>query len=147
MDREALAWTAGFFDGEGHTGTQTGKFYPFITVGQKYPELLERLRDIWKCGRITKSSSMWRIDVNGLERVQFVIGSMWPWLGDVKKEQAAKVLVKARRLPGRSFPRRACPYGHLYDEKNTYTRPDGKGRGCRECRKDARKGVKDALDE
>ncbi len=26
-----------------------------------------------------------------------------------------------------------CPQGHAYDEANTYWRPDGKGRECREC--------------
>ena len=30
-----------------------------------------------------------------------------------------------------------CPRGHLYDKANTYLRPDGKGRGCRECRREA----------
>lgn len=28
-----------------------------------------------------------------------------------------------------------CPRGHAYDEVNTYLRPDGKGRDCRECRR------------
>ena len=28
-----------------------------------------------------------------------------------------------------------CPKGHQYDEENTYWRPDGKGRYCRQCRK------------
>lgn len=27
-----------------------------------------------------------------------------------------------------------CPRGHAYSAENTYTRPDGKGRGCNECR-------------
>lgn len=26
-----------------------------------------------------------------------------------------------------------CPYGHPYDEANTYVRPDGRGRECRAC--------------
>lgn len=133
MRREDLAWCAGFFDGEGHTGTQTGRKYPFITVGQKYPELLYRLQKVWQCGRITHSSRMWRIDVNGFERVQFVIALMWPWLGAVKREQASIVMVRARELPGRGHPRRTCPYGHPYDEVNTYFRPDGKGRDCLAC--------------
>jgi hypothetical protein len=27
-----------------------------------------------------------------------------------------------------------CKWGHPYNEANTYRRPDGTGRGCRECR-------------
>lgn len=30
-----------------------------------------------------------------------------------------------------------CPRGHAYDDANTYWRPDGKGRGCRQCRREA----------
>ncbi len=143
IDRTDRAWAAGFFDGEGHTGTQTGKSYPFIAVGQKYPELLEKLQEVWQCGRITQDSRMYRISVNGFERVQFVIALMWPWLGGVKRDQATKVLVKARKLPGRAVPRKTCPHNHPYDESNTYLRPDGKGRGCKQCRK----GERYALDE
>ena len=29
-----------------------------------------------------------------------------------------------------------CPKLHEYDEENTYVRPDGKGRGCKQCRRD-----------
>ena len=28
-----------------------------------------------------------------------------------------------------------CHRGHPYDEENTYVRPDGRGRDCRECRR------------
>lgn len=30
-----------------------------------------------------------------------------------------------------------CPEGHAYDAANTYVRPDGGGRGCRACRREA----------
>jgi hypothetical protein len=31
-----------------------------------------------------------------------------------------------------------CPKGHIYDLFNTYIRPDGTGRGCKICRKEAK---------
>lgn len=41
---------------------------------------------------------------------------------------------KGRRQPE---PKTACPDGHPYHGENVYQRPDRKGRGCKECGREA----------
>lgn len=38
---------------------------------------------------------------------------------------------------GRHFRATHCPKGHPYDGENLYIRPDGMGRGCKECRRES----------
>lgn len=113
IEREKLAWAAGFFDGEGHTGcTQAySKEYEKVDgavsiltsdrismqVSQVDLKCLERFVDAiggvgtingpYKDKRETSSPIyMWR--VSGVNRVELVIEKLWPWLSDVKKKQA-----------------------------------------------------------
>ena len=41
-----------------------------------------------------------------------------------------------RRGNGGRKPATSCPRGHRYEGANVYVRPDGRGRGCRTCRKE-----------
>lgn len=106
INREELAWAAGFFDGEGCTTVSAHKNGPrkgyknlHITVAQTDKRPLERLLSIWKKGKIygpytrknnPRVSPYYKLNISGLENVNKVISSMWPWLGDIKREQAIR---------------------------------------------------------
>lgn len=99
MNREELAWAAGFFDGEGCTtftvnsGLPTK--YPRLSVSQKHEEVLLKFQlAVGGLGTIvvnrTRGGWIWRC--TKFEHVQAVIAMLWPWLGPVKKAQAKRRL-------------------------------------------------------
>lgn len=106
IDREELAWAAGFLDGEGcFTGAyrtvtkDTRTFYPLLTVSQVHRPSLRRLQRVFHAGSIIKRpaqqvgwSDQWLYQVNGFEKVQAITAMVWIWLGRVKREQAARCL-------------------------------------------------------
>lgn len=112
FDREQLAWAAGFFDGEAnfitckHNKDRTKRF--IIQVGQKHPEVLERLQTIFPKSKISgpyihrgkyrfpKKSypTYYRWAVNDFEYAQFVVGCVWPWLDIIKQKQIKSALLE-----------------------------------------------------
>ncbi len=108
LNREDLAWAAGFFDGECNFFSQQKKGHTrfIIQIGQKYPQVLENLVRIFPFSRITgpyehrgkyrfpkKSQPMYyRWSVQDFEHAQYVVACVWPWLGEVKKEQIKSAL-------------------------------------------------------
>lgn len=105
MNREELAWAAGFFDGEGCTHVhnirrKTGKHYKYaaISVGQtdESRESLLRLQALFG-GTIYRHKDVnHQLRIHGYEKVQAAVAMMWPWLGTIKREQAARVLEEVR---------------------------------------------------
>jgi hypothetical protein len=102
------AWAAGFFDGEGCT-TWTKAYPPLkkkpylrIVITQKDRRALHRfqaaVRGIGRVGGPFHHKgfhqSAWT--ANGIQ-AEYVLRLIWPWLGEVKKEQAL------RRLSDTSF--------------------------------------------
>lgn len=114
MNREELAWAAGIIDGEGCTylNRQQHGMLPALAVSQSSadgpPQMLERLSALFGGnvrGPATRAGRLpiYRWNVTGYERTQAAIAAIWPWLGDVKREQAAAVLIEFRehwRPPG-----------------------------------------------
>ncbi len=111
--REGLACSAGFFNGEGCTIIRyklqrkdgTYHHYPVVHAGQaSTPETLLRFRNAVGMGRISgpfrpyrKSQKVhYQFQIAGFERVQAVLGMLWPWLSTAKKEQAIKTLQKVK---------------------------------------------------
>lgn len=148
MNREEIAWCAGFFDGEGHTGCEPNG-YIRISVSQVNRQPLERLQAAWGCGIIrfqrsnrVNQNDFFTVTVSGYERCQHVLALMWMFLSEPKRQQGTQALLKARKVtprihsvPEGSLPtgmRTHCPAGHEYDEQNTY-RYKGK-RACKKCR-------------
>lgn len=107
---EELAWAAGFFDGEGNvsfnfrskerTSTsfrftlQIGQKQEGICCGEPYSSTIEKFHSIFPFGKIYirpnskyPNSTMLVFGVSSFELCQQVIVSMWPWLGDLKKDQ------------------------------------------------------------
>lgn len=94
------AWAAGFIDGEGHFGarrTKHGTYQVSIQVHQKGDEPLQRLKSIfggavYKTGR--EDIYKWSIQRRAL--VEQVVLDLWPYLTDVKRNQAHVALSKCK---------------------------------------------------
>ncbi len=151
---EELAWAGGFFDGEGCTylekhRTHTGYVVPRLYVPQSCdvgiaPELLRLSSVLHGLGRISgvrrgkgdsKPYRRWRIQASG--DVQRALHLLWPFIGDVKRSQAQRVMrvINAQGDLPRGNPAfgvagaRFCLRGH--DKWNARVRPF-KGRGKNE---------------
>jgi hypothetical protein len=143
---EELAWAGGFFDGEGSTylekhRTHTGYFYPVLYVPQSAeigiaPELLRLKSAMNGMGNISgvrqdgpdwKPYRRWRL-VTPL-KVQAALHLLWPFIGEVKRAQAQRVMKTIHGQP--DLPRgnpafgvagaRFCLRGH--DKWNARLRP------------------------
>jgi len=148
---EELAWAGGFFDGEGSTylekhRTHPGYFYPVLYVPQSAkigiaPELLRLKAAMNTIGNISgvrqdgpdwKPYRRWRVVTPF--KVQAALHLLWPFIGEVKRAQAQRVMKTIHGQP--DLPRgnpafgvagaRFCLRGH--DKWNARLRPF-KGRG------------------
>lgn len=95
------AWAAGFFDGEGWTGSlcdERGRRV-LIRVTQKFPGLVHKFHGIMKIGMVrhnhTKSNGdHYTYEAWGFKDVVHVVTVLWPYLGDIKRLQAETALQK-----------------------------------------------------
>jgi len=103
IDREELAWAAGFFDGEGSVGlykhNKARYKYLRLSVGQTDKEVISRFnRSIDNLGTINKRKHIpnrkpfWVVSVSGFENTQAIITMLWSWLSRPKRRQATKAL-------------------------------------------------------
>ena len=122
INREALAWAAGFFDGEGYTGlskfSTTGrkgrklsrwKRYPTISISQTGTgEELHRFnKAIGSIGKVNgpygpysmNSKPYYQFQLSGFEKVQAVVAMLWEFLCTPKREQATSVLERYLKQP------------------------------------------------
>lgn len=102
LNREELAWAAGFFDGEGtsHCRLPTSKTHRQLVVQLEQYYDNEAVEKLWEAfgllgtvyyrPRNNKPRYIW--EVTGFEKVQFVMAAMWPWLCSPKKEQYISAL-------------------------------------------------------
>lgn len=101
VDREELAWAAGFFDGEGTTNAYMQSSRPHLgtvlqlTISQVDRRTLERFLQAVGVGKIyyidrSEGNPIHTFKVSRFELVQHVVAQLWPWLSDQKKEQATK---------------------------------------------------------
>jgi hypothetical protein len=115
-DREALAWAAGFFDGEGsiyidRDTRRNGRLYKAPTVsvnqaGEHSRDLLERFKSsVGGLGSVTgpyrskkfptrKEYHQWQ--ACGFMSSQAIIAMLWEFLGPVKRAKATRVLRECR---------------------------------------------------
>lgn len=102
MDRDRLAWAAGFFEAEGSLSHHLpkGRRTPRATldVSQKgaggTPEVLERFRHAMGCGQVFGPYRgylyYWR--THDVALIAEVVVSLWPWLSVEKRAQMVKTL-------------------------------------------------------
>ncbi|GAA4946265.1 hypothetical protein HD597_006787 [Nonomuraea thailandensis] len=137
VDRESLAWAAGFFDGEGHVHygvtrrTEGGTPYRRIgiSIAQSDRERLDRFAAVIGVGKVNgpynsrneraKPFHQWA--VNTFEYVQHTGVVMWTWLGPAKRQQFDRALTSWLSYVPEAVP---CQHG------------DDRAR-CRECRSEA----------
>ena len=152
--REELAWSAGFFDGEGWVGavdTPKQKRPPFarLSVPQVDRRVLDRFRLAVGVGRVfgpyrnyggPGRQTRYDFVAVHLPQVQAIIAMLWAFLSPVKRVQAAAALTIARdaalAAPGRQRFKKLCKRGHdLNDPKNVhpYLQHGYESRRCRAC--------------
>lgn len=158
-ESEALAWAAGFWDGEGCVYLAMFKKQPPIPVfsltqaGEEAVMLMTRfLESTDMHGTIHPVKSpeghkpRWSMRIQGATRVAELLERCDPWLSETKREQALRVLneaatsraewntAKEARVPTH------CPNGHEWTEDNTYRYKRRNShyphRQCRTCRRE-----------
>lgn len=135
---ELLAWAAGLFDGDGstyvakhrtHSGYRTAEIAITQSSPAGAPEVLITFRAAMaNIGHIggpyggdETHEPVYRLKVYRLRDVEAVIRSLWPWLGSVKRVQAAIVIAGVASQPAlpRGNPawgvhKSHCVHGHEY---------------------------------
>ena len=98
-EREALAWAAGFFDGEGHTGFKSATRDMQVGITQKTRDVLDRFQRAVQLGNVngpypTKPRGRpqyFSYSVQGRRGVIEVMEKISPWLSQEKLGQYLKV--------------------------------------------------------
>jgi hypothetical protein len=113
-NHEALAWAAGFFDGEGSVhvtyawtrkdGTQGCTIQTALSQsGESAPNVLRRFQDaLGGLGKIygpyppAKNQRLVRYqwEANGFAKTQAAMAMLWSWLSEPKKQKATEVFAK-----------------------------------------------------
>jgi hypothetical protein len=138
IDREQLAWAAGFFDGEGSTFAKSDRDRPDYhqlgiavpQAGLQVPEALVRFRAaMLGMGRIDPPSKggphKWR--ARGFVDAQQTVVLLWPYIGQVKRQQAAAAMLTVARQYTPSFRARAPKTNPVLVE-HRLARPSDSGR-------------------
>jgi hypothetical protein len=102
INREELAWAAGFFDGEGHTRSRPisnrGRQSPILSVEQVDIRALQRFhKAVLGVGRMYgpygpyqgNKQPYYRWQTTNLPESIAACGLLWNWLGPVKRGQMA----------------------------------------------------------
>lgn len=142
IDRENLAWCAGFFDGEGCFSTSKATTrhpnrYARVNISQVNREVLDKFRSTVGVGVVRgpydrPNQPMFSYNLSNWPEIQHLICVLWPWLGEVKKEQALRVISNCNKTQLRLIG--YCRKGHSIEEVGR-TKWDQ----CKECcRKNAR---------
>lgn len=112
MDTHEIAWAAGFYDGEGSTTTESreGKWFSVrVSIFQVDRRALDRFKAAVGEGTIrgpynrglgkkTKWKPYYQYAAAG-PAAKRVIEKLWPYLGEVKKEQARLVITNYMNRP------------------------------------------------
>ncbi|MGH2490676.1 MAG: hypothetical protein ACRDF9_04135 [Candidatus Limnocylindria bacterium] len=157
-DDEWRAWAAGLFDGEGcsallshrtHAGYMSGELSVTQSSLVGSPEVLRRFAVVVGGGYISgpypqrnATMDVYRWKVAALSDVERVIAELWPWLGEVKRAQAQRMLdvlcaqaALPRGNPAWGNRKTHCVNGHEY--ATARIRPYV-GRGVGEQRRDSK---------
>jgi hypothetical protein len=141
IDREELAWAAGFHEGEGHIALRKNGGL-VATVSQTNPEPLKRLQEIFGGSvygpSIIKGGNkpVWVWSLNNVSGTTRYVYSILPWLSESKGEDA---LSKVERWYTKyQYNRRFCQKrGH--DKEVVGTRKTTRGFACKGCEKEAKR--------
>jgi hypothetical protein len=152
-DTHELAWTAGFFDGEGSTynsTSPTGTASVRLAVAQVDTRPLMRIRDAVGFGSVngpyqrknSPDQPIYYYSVTSFEHTQAFIAMLWKYLSAPKREQAIVALKAVRESDHTRHMKNTspvCKRGHPLTGPDSdvyhYTRENGApGRQCRKCK-------------
>jgi hypothetical protein len=134
-----IGWTAGFLEGEGSFLFNKGSINVVASQVQKEP--LERLVKLYGGAlydyeiRNKRANPAWRWCLSGPAAVGLMM-TLYKRMSPKRQAQIESALHEWKARPPATRYRVACPYGHVYDEKNTYRAVrNGRqvGRYCRAC--------------
>lgn len=132
-----VAWAAGLFEGEGSCFVGSGQRQPIVAVVMTDVDVVERFAEIMGCGYVNNyrrppNKRFWRWSVTGRDDVLSVLGLLWPYLGERRREAATVVIERATKMhDGRGF----CKRGHdLSEPQHLYIHAKTGKRSCRTCR-------------
>jgi hypothetical protein len=98
INRENLAWAAGFYEGEGTIGYYNGLA---LKIPQVNKEPLDKFLAIAGVGRIIgpytrnpKHKPQYVYQVFSFEHCQALIAMLWPWLSESRKLQIKRAFIK-----------------------------------------------------
>jgi hypothetical protein len=110
LNREELAWAAGFADGEGSFfvthNVRNRKRFPCFSLCQIDPQVLERFSKAVDLGvkvmgpfgpykkTPSKAKPLYYYKIAGFEKTQALMALLWTWLGPVKRKQARSILLQ-----------------------------------------------------
>jgi LAGLIDADG DNA endonuclease family protein len=137
INREELAWAAGFFDGEGHVRA-VGRGHVRVQLAQVEKEPLERFqRAVLNLGKFygpyeQGHRPVWHFRTHNFEESQAVIALLWNFLSGPKRQQILAVF-KSLKLRIKGF----CKNGHDLQQAYLYIGDTGLvQRHCRICQTD-----------
>lgn len=144
------AWAAGLFDGEGHIScrNRTGQGHLprhrsprsiVLTINQHHEEVLDRFLVVTgdrmnkfhftktrpARSKLSGTYDSWGIRTGKRENILYIVEHMWPWLGSVKRLQAAEAIVLHTSLDPQQL-QVVPPYlQSYYQDRAGDTRKDG----------------------
>ena len=151
IDREKLAWSAGFFSGEGSTlainthPRHRPRKRLQVSIAQAEIKALEQFLSAFPPGLvpihgpykngIEGRKQIWEIRTAKFEIAQYMVAAMWPWLSEIKKAQATKALkaVAEDRKRPHGNEKDLCLRGH--NDWGPYTGIKTRRRICLTCEK------------
>lgn len=106
VNREELAWAAGFFDGEGHITARRNSPRSrtlHILIPQTDPRVLYRFKNaVLGIGKVSDTPSVnlmhpnwkprWNYWAGSFENCQAIAIMLWPFLSEVKRDQVTVAL-------------------------------------------------------
>lgn len=105
INREELAWAAGFFDGEGCSACSTAPQL-MLMIGQCNLDILIRFHHAVGLGTVhkmpapisIKHSQGYRWQASTLEECQAVIAMLWLFLSPIKQEQYYQAMQRYKQI-------------------------------------------------
>lgn len=148
LNKEELAWAAGFYDGEGCTSYRNkSKLIPTLNIGQADPYVLQRFKSAvgdlgsiygpFYCKKYPNRKPQWNYQSGGFESTQVILSRIWNWLSPGKKTQAATVFKnykdRLKNTPDTRMNIGVCKRGHNLTLKDAFIKSGSRQRRCRLC--------------
>jgi hypothetical protein len=110
INREELAWAAGFFDGEGTSRATPSRYKRgdkvqgvqlHLSIGQCDRDVLDRFKKaVLNLGFVygpyqkkNRDKPYYAFHSQGFEQTQAIMAMLWPFLSDIKRAQAKKAMI------------------------------------------------------